>query len=57
MCIRDSIYYREQIYSVMGNDAQSAFDILVLMAGSDEKLVWEILDDEIVKLIKKGNEE
>ncbi|MCH5300220.1 MAG: hypothetical protein J1E56_02790, partial [Ruminococcus sp.] len=48
-----STYYRDEIFELLGGDLQLAFDYMVVAAGSDEKIVWNILDETILPIIRK----
>lgn len=48
-----SIYFRDKIMEIVGGDIQLAFDALVSASKSDEKLVWDIMDDLIIPIISK----
>lgn len=47
-------YYRKELYKICGN-YQNAFDHLVYLTKGNEKIVWDILDDHMLKIVgKKG---
>lgn len=48
------LYYRDMMLDYAGGDYQLAFDYLVAACKSDEKIVWEILDKDIIRVIKRG---
>lgn len=48
-----SIYFRDKIMEIVGGDIQLAFDALVSASKSNEKLVWDIMDDLIIPIISK----
>lgn len=49
-----NIYYRNEIFDLTEGDLQLAFDYLITAASGDEKTVWNILDDAIIPIIRKG---
>jgi len=48
------LYYRDMMLDYAGGDYQLAFDYLVAACKSNEKIVWEILDKDIIRVIKRG---
>lgn len=48
-----SKYYRNEIFNLLDGDLQRAFNYVMVAAGSDEKVVWNILDETILPIIRK----
>ena len=48
-CVKN--YYKNSLYEITGGDLQTAFDCLLQV--TDEKNVWEILDSDIVHIVKE----
>lgn len=48
-----SKYYRNEIFNLSDGDLQRAFNYVMVAAGSDEKVVWHILDETILPIIRK----
>ncbi len=48
-----STYYKDEILDLFGGDLQTAFSYMVVAAGSDEKVVWNILAESIIPIIRK----
>ena len=49
-----AIFYRNEILDICGGDLQLAFDCIVKVSNSNEKLIWELLDEMILPIIKKA---
>lgn len=49
-----SVFYRDKVFELVNGDSQLAFDILVTASKGNEKLVWDIMDSEIIPIISKG---
>lgn len=49
-----SVYYRDKLLELFDGDLQQAFDYLISLSSGNENIVWEILDDMIIPIIKKG---
>lgn len=49
-----AVYFRNEILDVVDGDLQLAFDCLVNILKNNEKLVWELLDEIIIPIIKKA---
>lgn len=49
-----SLFFRDKILGLVDGDLQLAFDLMVVVAKENSKIVWEIMDDLIVPIIKKG---
>ena len=52
-----TVYYRDKLLEIVDGDLQLAFDCLIAASGDNEKIVWEILDDMLIQIIKKGHTE
>ena len=47
-------YYRDRIMESAFGDLQLAFDLMVRAAKGNEKLVWDILGQAVIEIIKRG---
>lgn len=47
-------YYRDKVIEIADGDLQMAFDILMCVAKSNHNLVWEVMDDYLLEIIKRG---
>ena len=52
-----SEYYLDKIFDIVDGDLQLAFDMLNFASNGNEKVVWEIMGDTIIKIISKGRVE
>lgn len=50
------VHYLGKILEMVNGDLQTAFDYLVAAVKGNEKIVWEIFDTEICRLIKRGKQ-
>ena len=46
-------YYQDKILDLTGGDLQLAFDSLITAAEGNETIVWDIMDDRIIRIIRK----
>jgi len=49
-----SVFYKNEIFDLTNGDLQLAFDCLVTISNNNEKLVWELMDETIIPIIKKA---
>lgn len=47
-------YYRDRIMESAYGDLQLAFDLMVRAAKGNEKIVWDILGEAVIEIIKRG---
>jgi len=47
-------FYRDKMLEIANGDLQMAFDILMYTAKSNYDLVWEIMDEYLLEIIKRG---
>lgn len=45
-------YYRDLLYEITSGDLQLAFDCIVTISKSNEKTVWELMDSDVIEIIK-----